>query len=192
MEGPTGTYFITFVCYGAWVPGMAGAVDRQHNQYRGAYPKTCERRERHAMDLAKDAPYCLDGARRKPVLEAIQEVCRSRRWMLMAAHVRSNHVHVVVDADRSAERVMNAFKSYASRALNWSGLDGPNRKRWARHGSTRYLWYGEQIGAAIGYVISGQGEPMAVFEGELRKARTAQNRERERAATWKPDRWPTR
>jgi hypothetical protein len=58
---------------------------------------------------------------------------------------------------------MNDFKSYASRHLSRFGLDPPNRKRWARHGSTSWLWNPESISAAINYVIEAQGELMAVF-----------------------------
>jgi REP element-mobilizing transposase RayT len=169
VEAGTGTYFITFVCYGTRLPGQAGAADQQHHLYKGPYPKQTEVRETYAKKLARQVPYTLDHPRRTLVLEAIREVCQWRKWMLLAAHVRTNHVHVILDADRSPELVMNAFKAYASRALNRSGLDGPNRIRWARHGSTRYLWYSGQIGAAIGYVISGQGEPMAIFEAPPRR-----------------------
>ena len=59
---------------------------------------------------------------------------------------------------------MNDIKSYASRSLNQTGLDEPARKRWARHGSTRWLWKAEHISAAIRYVVDEQGEAMAVFE----------------------------
>jgi hypothetical protein len=57
---------------------------------------------------------------------------------------------------------MHAFKSYASRGLNRLGIDKPDRKRWARHGSTRWLRKDEDVQEAIRYVISGQGEPMEV------------------------------
>ena len=57
---------------------------------------------------------------------------------------------------------MNALKSYASRDLNLSGLDEPNRKRWTRHGSTRWLWKDKEVQAAIDYVITGQGQSMEV------------------------------
>lgn len=59
---------------------------------------------------------------------------------------------------------MNDIKSYASRRLNEMGLDEPRRKRWARHGSTRWLWNPENVSDAIRYVVDEQGEPMAVFE----------------------------
>jgi hypothetical protein len=58
---------------------------------------------------------------------------------------------------------MNAFKSYASRKLNRAGKGAPNRKRWARHGSTRWLTGDEQVRNAIRYVVDEQGAPMAVF-----------------------------
>jgi REP element-mobilizing transposase RayT len=106
----------------------------------------------------------MDTIQREIVLDAIQEACHWRKWSLLAVHVRSNHVHAVVDADRSPEQVMTAFKAYASRMLNGSLLDPPGLTRWARHGSTRYLRDADEISAAVGYVVSGQGEDMAVYD----------------------------
>jgi hypothetical protein len=61
---------------------------------------------------------------------------------------------------------MNDFKSYASRGLNRAGFGEPNRKRWAHHGSTRWLWKDDDVREAIRYVIEEQGEPMAIFQGQ--------------------------
>jgi REP element-mobilizing transposase RayT len=119
--------------------------------------------ERERMD---QPPYHLDPKRRDVVLEAIQDVCSHRGWSLLAAHVRSNHVHTVVESEDAPERVMNDFKSYSSRRLNQAGLDEVGRKRWARHGSTRWLWKPQQVSAAISYVMSEQGSTMSVFEEE--------------------------
>jgi REP element-mobilizing transposase RayT len=119
---------------------------------------------RHRMD---QAPYVLDRDRRVAVLYALREVCAHRSWSLLAAHVRSNHVHVVVEADVPPDKVMNAFKSYASRRLNSLGIDEPGRKRWARHGSTRWLWKDEDVQESIRDVVSGQGEPMEVYLADL-------------------------
>ena len=110
------------------------------------------------------APYHLDQIRRNAVLEAIQEVCVHRSWNLLAAHVRSNHVHTVVETEAPPERVLGDFKAYASRRLNRMKLDEPNRKRWAHHGSTRWLWKPQHISAAIQYVVAEQGEAMSVVE----------------------------
>lgn len=109
-------------------------------------------------------PYELDGARRSAVLAALQEVCAHRGWNLAAAHVRTNHVHAIVEAEAQPEKIMNDFKSYASRRLKRLNPEEGDRKRWARHGSTRWLWNSEQVSAAVGSVVDEQGEPMAVFE----------------------------
>ena len=109
-------------------------------------------------------PYRLDANRRRVVLGSMQQVCSHRDWTLLAAHVRTNHVHVVVAADQSPEQVMNALKAYASRALNKPAFDRPNRRRWAHHGSTRHLWTTEAVSAAMHYIVCEQGEPMAVFQ----------------------------
>jgi hypothetical protein len=61
---------------------------------------------------------------------------------------------------------MNEFKSYASRELNRLDRDGSDRKRWARHGSTRWLWKDEDLQKALHYVVEEQGEPMALFMAE--------------------------
>ncbi len=108
--------------------------------------------------------YLLDAPRRRVVLKSLREACSCRGWTLLAAHVRTNHVHVVTTANCKPEQVMTALKAYGSRALNEHALDGPSRRRWARHGSTRYLWTEDAVRAAIQYVVREQGESMEVFE----------------------------
>jgi REP element-mobilizing transposase RayT len=108
--------------------------------------------------------YSLDQLRRKLLLESIRSVCANRNWDLLAAHIRTDHVHLVVCADASPERVMVDLKTYASRALNAAKLDALGQKRWSRHGSTRYLWNWKSVLAAADYAVYGQGSPMTVFE----------------------------
>jgi REP element-mobilizing transposase RayT len=117
-------------------------------------------------DRMRQNPYTLDAVRRPIVLKAIQEVCAYRGWMLMAAHVRTEHVHVVVAADKAPEAGLSTFKAYSSRALNNLGIDPSDRNRWVRHGSTRYLWGRNEITAAIHYVVSEQGTPMDVYHAD--------------------------
>jgi REP element-mobilizing transposase RayT len=107
--------------------------------------------------------YSLDEVRRQAVLESMVERCAHCDWHLLVAHVRTNHVHIVIEAEARPERVMNDLKSYASRRLNQLGLDSADRKRWARHGSTRWLWNRPDVSAALQYVVDKQGEPMAVY-----------------------------
>jgi REP element-mobilizing transposase RayT len=161
-------YFLTFACYGARLHGDAsGSVDRRHNLFGAraleADPPraAAERRRMH------HPPYELDGHCRTAVLEALREVCRYRGWNLVAAHVRSSHVHVVAEAEVPPEKVMNDCKAYATRALNLLEGEESGRTRWARHGSTRWLWNDRDVREAIRYVVEEQGEPMALFLGDV-------------------------
>lgn len=156
-------YFITFSTYGTWLHGeQDGSVDRKHNQPGTPFVPPEIRRVQDDRSRMDQPPYEMDNDRRS-LLAAIREVCAHRGWCLRSAHVRSNHVHVVAQAQEVPERVMNDFKSYASRRLNVRKLDGPDRKRWTRHGSTQYLWKPQDIAAAMEYTINGQGEPMALY-----------------------------
>jgi hypothetical protein len=87
---------------------------------------------------------------------SISEVCLIRRWNLLATHVRANHVHTVLEADAISERVLLNFKVMGK------------RKRWARHGSTCYIWTKPEIDRAVSYVVSNQGPPMSLYEAPRR------------------------
>jgi REP element-mobilizing transposase RayT len=159
------TYLITFACYGRHLHGCeSGSVDDEHNTPGTPVIETDHARAGAERDRMDQAPYDLDEIRRDAVLKAIQEVCARRSWSLLAAHVRSNHVHTVVEAQAEPERVMHDFKTHASRRLNGMRIEEPNRKRWARHGSTRWLWKPQHVSAAIRYVVEEQGDAMSVFE----------------------------
>jgi REP element-mobilizing transposase RayT len=163
------TYFITFSCYGARLHGdERGSVDRNHHLYGGPMLGANVRWHGDAQKRLCDAPYTLDAPRRKLVLQAIVETCEYRGWGLIAAHVRTNHVHLVIDADQRPEPVMTSLKAYASRAL--AKVDPPEIQRWSRHGSTRYLWTADQIDAAVIYVVTGQGDAMEVYERPVHSA----------------------
>jgi Transposase IS200 like len=115
----------------------SGSVDRSHNLPGSRLIEPDPQRVSAELQRMDQLPYSMDESRRDVVLAALSERCSQRNWTLIAAHVRTNHVHIVVAAEARPERLMNDFKSYASRCLNQAGLDQPKRRRWARHGSTR-------------------------------------------------------
>ena len=157
-------YLIPFACYGAHLHGdESGSVDRDHNLPGSPMAEPHAVRSSAALHAMVQPAYSLDQPRRVAVLAGLRERCSVLDWSLLAAHVRTNHVHVVVESEAPPERVMNDLKSYASRVLNQMGFDTPDRKRWARHGSTRWLQDRESVSAAIRYVAEKQGEPMALF-----------------------------
>jgi REP element-mobilizing transposase RayT len=160
-------YFITFSCYGTHLHGHEStSVDRMHNKYGAPHlPPDEQRRQLSARNMNQDQ-YILDNARARIVLDSITKTSIHRKWNLLAVHVRSTHVHVVIGALDNPEKIMNALKSYASRALNEAGYDNSEHKRWTRHGSTRYVWQAEELANAIQYVLHEQGEPMVVYENK--------------------------
>ncbi len=162
-------YFITFSCYGTWLHGKENlSVDRDNNIFQTDFLCLNQARQVSAKKRMLQSPYLLDHHQRQIVLDTIKEVCKHHEWILLATHVRTNHVHLVIHAITSPENIMNKIKSYSSRRLNESKLDSDRTKRWTRHGSTRYLWCEEEIEATIQYVVYEQGDPMAVFENKNR------------------------
>ncbi|MGI8782802.1 MAG: transposase [Acidobacteriota bacterium] len=161
-------YFITFSCYGSRLHGDArGTVDRRHNRYGSQFLPFSQRWAKDSQTRMKQPSYKLDATRRELVSRAIMEVCNKRGWRLLAAHVRTRHVHSVIASDTPPELVMIAMKASASKLLNETGLDPPDSKRWSRHGSTAYLWKQAQLFQTIDYVVKQQGQPMSLFvEGE--------------------------
>ena len=103
-------YFITFACYGSHLHGdESGSVDRKHNVFGGRLAEANAGRAAAMREEMDQPPYFLDQARRAAVLDALRQVCLHHGWSLCAAHVRTNHVHVIVEADVRPEKVMHAL-----------------------------------------------------------------------------------
>src|SRR5438270_13106460 len=108
-------YLITWATYGSWLPGD----DRGWVEEGVAGIQAPDRTKREqARGRMTDAPVVLTPPQRALVEKTIQEHCDIRGWRLHAVNARSNHVHVVVTADRTPEEVMNQFKAWCSRRLN--------------------------------------------------------------------------
>ena len=126
-----------------------GSVDRSHNLVGSRLLEPDQRRVTQERRSMLQDPYMLDREARAVVLASLRKHCAHRGWSLLAAHVRSNHVHTIVEAEIRPERIMNEFKAYASRELNRLQSHGSYRRRWARHGSTRWLWKDQDLREAI-------------------------------------------
>jgi hypothetical protein len=103
-------YFITFSTYGTELHGTQkgrGSVDRTHNQYGTPFVSPDPVRELAAVNRMNEPPYLLSEAARQIVCDAMVAICREKDWQLLALQVRSNHVHVVVSADRDPGRLMS-------------------------------------------------------------------------------------
>jgi REP element-mobilizing transposase RayT len=154
-------YLITFHTYGTWLHGnVQGSVDRRHKQFGEATVRPSMARQKAAQLRTKQQPLLLDGSQRTVVEQTIREVCARRWWSISALHVRTNHVHLVVSADKMPERVLGDLKAWSTRRLREAALISPDSLVWSHHGSTRYLWDEPSAVAAIDYVVNQQGNPL--------------------------------
>lgn len=156
-------FLVTFACYGSRLHGNErGSIDRAHNQPGARMIPAQPRWERYEHRIMIEEPFTLDQSARQVVLAALQDTCRQAGWQLHAAYVRTNHVHAVIAADASRERLLAQLKGRASRDL---GKTHPGRRRkWSRHGSVRELWTAHSVSEAVDYVVRGQGKPLEVWE----------------------------
>ena len=167
------TYLITFSTYGTWLHGNEkGSADKEHNLPGTPYIPADPEWEEAETQTLKHPPVTLDATERRLVADAIVAVCQHRGWKLHACNVRTNHVHVVIAADAKPEKVMNDFKSYATRAVRedtrTERAATARERTWTRHGSTRYLNTEVSFQAALFYVLEEQGEDLGgMVEGPL-------------------------
>jgi REP element-mobilizing transposase RayT len=148
-------YLITFRCYGTWLHGdERGSYRRNSRLLTGVSlipPRPLlEGAERQQL---KHPPLKLNKKQRTIVEQAVRDVCKHRRYRMRAINVRTNHAHSVVSALSRPEPILDAFKSYSTRALRAAGLLSGEVKPWARHGSTIYLWKERDVEGAIEYVL---------------------------------------
>lgn len=154
-------FFISFTTYGAWLHGKApGSVDPDHNEFGTPFLAIDAAEEEAERTDMKQPSYLLDEPPQRIVLVAILEVCKHRGWRLIACHVRTTHVHAIVAGEAAPEKMMNDFKAYASRRLTEAGFENQDRRRWTRHGSTKFIWDNSYQLNAIHYVLNKQGKPM--------------------------------
>lgn len=108
-------YHITWTTYGTWLPGDARGWVKWGEA--GVKPPDPER-ERRARAALVETAVVLTAEQRALVEQTIRDHCRVRGWLLHAVNARTNHVHVVVTADRAPDEVMNQFKAWCSRELS--------------------------------------------------------------------------
>jgi REP element-mobilizing transposase RayT len=153
-------YHIVWTTYGTWLPGDArGWVTKKTSGIQEPDP---ERQQRARANMAEHEVF-LTPAQRALVEHTIREHCRIRQWSLHAVHVGSNHIHVVVTADRDADEVIKQLKAWCSRKLSdAAGLRNAvaakaGRRRWFTEGGDKEVIDDENyLANAIRYVSEGQ------------------------------------
>src|SRR5579883_894267 len=151
------TCFITFSTYGSHLPGDArGSYDHLREGSRKFIPPN-PGLEAYRRELMEQEPFLLNAEQRAVVRDAMVEVCSFRGWELFALHIRSNHVHGVVEAAVEGSRIVNPWKACGTRALRRAGLVAAEREIWAHGASVHLRSTQHAVDGAVRYVLDGQG-----------------------------------
>lgn len=147
-----GTYFLTWTTYGSWLPGDA----RGWRKVEGGEQRPQPLLEAWCRDRMRDPSVILNAEQRERVERVCIEHARIRGWWLHAVSVRSNHVHVVVTADRPPRIVRDQFKANATRVLR-AEPDALHAERvWTRGGDCRIIDGESSLDAVVRYVLEAQ------------------------------------
>lgn len=153
-------YFITFSTYGSRLHGD----ERQSVIVKENVPRLVgcnDALKRYEEKAMKFPAVTLHASQRQIVLDTILKHCEIKKWHLYAAHVRSNHTHVIVKSNEHPDKVMYDLKAWAMRKLREAGNDFDTV--WTRQGSTKYIFKHEKLKEKVHYVIYEQGEMMAYY-----------------------------
>ena len=150
-------YLLTFRTFGTWLHGdERKSVGRNGDNIYGMPRIPPKPNLQKAMKKDVERETILSESQRKVIEEAIAEVCRHRGYLLHAVNARTNHIHAVVSAQMKPERIIDAFKSYATRRLRKNGLVPRSQKVWSRGRSREYLWKPRSVERAVDYVLNRQ------------------------------------
>jgi REP element-mobilizing transposase RayT len=159
-------HFLTWATYGTWLPGD----ERGWIEYRRGWQLPDPARKLEAEAKMTEDACRLDADQRRLVEQQVAETCAIRGWQLHAVNCRSNHVHVVVTADRPPKLVRNQLKAWCTRRLKEAEARQQQAQGgairisirenwWAERGSQRYINDEDGLEAAILYVRDGQDGP---------------------------------
>jgi REP element-mobilizing transposase RayT len=153
-------YHLIWTTYGTWLHGDERGWVKWGEA--GVKPPDPER-ERTMRERMKEPAAILTEEQRALIEQTVRDHCRIRGWVLHAVNARSNHIHVVVTAERDPDEVMNQFKAWCSRRLSdAAGLVGnvakkAGRRHWFTEGGDKRLIESEEyLANAATYVLERQ------------------------------------
>ena len=157
-EQPLG-FFITWTCYGTWLPGDDRGWARWQKGDQVPQPLLVD----WCKEQMTETPLVLNSAQREIVSAIVKDHCTKRGWTLHEVNCCSNHCHVVVTAPNcGGELVRDQLKAWGTRKLKENdrsqGVAGEAVRDnwWTRKGSVRHLNDHESLEAAVIYVRDAQ------------------------------------
>ena len=146
------TYFITWTTYGTWLPGDSRGWRKTNEGDQPAQPWL----EAWCRDRMSGSAVLLNEAQRGRVEAVCREHARIRGWTLLAVRSRSNHVHLVVTADKGPELVRDQFKANATRVLRQAPDAITGDKTWTRGGDCELVVGDESLHRVVQYIDEAQ------------------------------------
>ena len=152
--------FITWTTYGTWLPGdMRGWRRKGGNQIpQPLLVEWCRKRMTGEAVL-------LEPNDRRTIEEACHAHCNHRSWHLYAVNARTNHVHVVVAADMSPQKVRDQLKANCTAALRRQAQPLLLVRTWSKGGDCDILDTDDDVCAAVMYTSERRSEPTALADG---------------------------
>ena len=154
-------YFITWTCYGTWLPGDDRGWTKWHKGEVLPQPLLAN----WCLEKMTEEPLFLTEGQRMIVNGTVALHCQIRGWYLHAVNCRSNHCHAVVTASsHDGEQVRDQLKSWCKRKLkeeqrsNGIVSKDVREKWWTGNGSARYLFDEESLEVAIRYTLEAQDD----------------------------------
>jgi REP element-mobilizing transposase RayT len=176
-------YFITWTCYGTWLPGDDRGWTKWHKGDQLPQPRLAD----WCREQMVEKPVLLSESQRKIVHDTVSRHCEIRKWHLHVVNCRSNHCHVVVTAPNyDGEQVRDQFKSWCKRklkedqrsklpeGLRHAATNATSKRSdasppvsrsngakfrehwWTRKGSVRHLFDDDSLDAAVIYTLDAQ------------------------------------
>ena len=146
------TYFITWTTYGTWLPGDARGWRKAK---AGPRPPQLLLEEWCRSRLV-DKPVLLNEGQRLHVEAVCRKHAEIRNWALHTVGVRSNHVHIVVTADKPPKVVRDQFKANATRVLREEPEAITNQSVWTQGGDCEVVDGEENRHRVVEYVTEVQ------------------------------------
>jgi REP element-mobilizing transposase RayT len=169
--------FITWTCYGTWLPGdTRGHVSNTLQYADVALPKQNVPETEYSTGddftnkttkaLQKYPSVFLTQEQAGTVANNLIDAARKRDWRILRAAVMNNHLHlVIVDCPDDGPEVRRILKGNTQNAL--SQTQGHAGRWWTTGGSNRYLHLEEAIRATIKYVAEQKGKLAEIVDMEI-------------------------
>ena len=171
-------WLITSTTYGTWLPGdERGFVSNvrfpdesldRHNQYGLEYDRDHPRLQDLARKRMKGSPIYFSKAHADIVLGQFLETTTVRRWHAHAIAIMNNHFHIFVTAREMipSKKILQSYKSYASRTFNENYPRPASETWWTDSGSRRPVRGEAALAAAIAYVLN-QPNPLVIWSARF-------------------------